>query len=318
MTIKEFSADSTADDFLADRNLTGKRVLITGGVSGLGKALASSFLRKGAELILPVRNWASGDVDKKALFESVGSSSIEWVDLDLSDFDSVRRGADQILQTDKPIDIQINNAGIMACPLTRNEQGYEIQFCTNHLGHFLLTGLLLPLLRKSSNARIISVSSLAHRLSPIVFDDIHFHSRPYDKWQAYAQSKTANALFAVGLQRRYGPGMDAFAVHPGGVWTRLQRDMNASDFRALGWIDENGEKRSGFKTPEQGAATAAWAATATELAGKGGCYLENCSISHPADAGNRMSGYAEHIVDASAAELLWTMSEECVDFSYPA
>ena len=199
----------------------------------------------------------------------------------------------------------------MACPLTRTANGYEAQFATNHLGHFLLTNLLIPALEKGSPSRIVSLSSLGHRLSPIVFEDIHFQEREYDKWKAYGQAKTANSLFAVELNRRLSPsGIAANAVHPGGIMTGLQQHLTMEEMTASGWFAEDGTPHPAFKNIEQGAATSVWAATAPELAGKGGKYLEDCNEAEAFNPEKRVSGVMPHALDAEAAARLWAVSAE--------
>jgi NAD(P)-dependent dehydrogenase (short-subunit alcohol dehydrogenase family) len=225
----------------------------------------------------------------------------------------------------------------MACPLARSDRGWESQFATNHLGHFLLTGLLLPLLRAGAPARIVCLSSGAHLMSGIDFDDIHFEGREYDKWVAYGQSKTANSLHAFELNRRLsGNGVSAFAVHPGVIMTELARNLTPEDIKGmmadrseasgdedlvgsgaekLGEIGRGSAPSGGgltFKTVEAGAATSVWAATAPELEGQGGLYLEDCHIAKPAGSDGPGHGYAPHALDPAAAEKLWQRSEELV------
>lgn len=308
-----FGAGSTALAVVDGIDLSGKRAVITGASSGLGVETARALAQAGAEVILPVRNAKKGEEAAERIRALAGNSAVRVAAMDLSCFDSVRRFAAELCAEGAPVHMLINNAGIMASPLARNERGHEGQFATNHLGHFLLTSLLLPLLKKGAPARVVALSSVGHRLSPIVFEDIHFQQRPYDKWLAYGQSKTANALFAVELNRRFAPSIEAFAVHPGGIMTQLQRDLSEAEMRALGWLDEAGSPRRGFKTPEQGAATATWAATAPELAGQGGAYLEDCARAAPADSGNRLAGVHGHALDPEAAARLWELSEQMVD-----
>jgi NAD(P)-dependent dehydrogenase (short-subunit alcohol dehydrogenase family) len=211
----------------------------------------------------------------------------------------------------RPLDILINNAGIMATPERRIMGHVESQFGTNHLGHMLLACRLAPALAKG--ARVVALSSIGHRRSPIKFDDPNFENTPYDKWEAYGQSKTANSLFAVELNRRLEPkGINAYAVHPGGIMTNLQRDMSQAEIRAMGWIDETtGKPRDGFKTPAGGASTAVWCATSPLLAAGGGVYCEDCNIAEPKPADDpAFTGVRPWAVDPDAAKRLWALSEK--------
>jgi len=202
--------------------------------------------------------------------------------------------------------------GNPATPKTLTPQGYEAQFATNHLGHFLLAELLTANLT-AEGARVVALSSTGHLRSPVVFDDIHFERRDYDPWLAYGQSKTADALFAVELTRRLADkGVTANAVHPGGIMTGLQKHMDPADIKARGWVDEAGKVNPAFKTTEQGAATSVWAATAPELEGVGGRYLEDCQEAEPWRAELPYAGYAPYALDPEAAARLWTVSRAMV------
>jgi NAD(P)-dependent dehydrogenase (short-subunit alcohol dehydrogenase family) len=204
----------------------------------------------------------------------------------------------------------VNNAGVMACPEAKTRDGFELQLGTNHLGHFLMTGLLVPALLRAAPARVVSVSSRGHQQSPIRFDDLAFEKEPYDKWAAYGQSKTANVLFAVELDRRLGGrGVHANAIHPGVIPTDLSRHMGKEDFEHI-------RRRSGgalkIKTVASGAATSVYAATAPELEGRGGLYLEDCHVADVNDAPEAREGVRSYAVDPDAAKRLWTISEELV------
>jgi NAD(P)-dependent dehydrogenase (short-subunit alcohol dehydrogenase family) len=203
----------------------------------------------------------------------------------------------------------------MACPETRLGKGWESQFAVNHVGHFVLAAELMPLLKAAQGARVVALSSTAHKRSDIRWDDIHFRATPYEKWVAYGQSKTANALFAVGLDAREEKnGVRAYAVHPGGILTPLQRHLRKEEMVALGWIDEAGEIPAAalpfFKRPDQGAATTLWCATSARLAGLGGVYCEDCDIADIAGPETaRYRGVAPHAVDRQSAERLWRETE---------
>ena len=204
----------------------------------------------------------------------------------------------------------VNNAGVMACPLERTEQGWEMQFGTNHMGHFLLTCLLVPQLRAGAPGRVVNLSSAGHRFADVDFEDPNYESRAYDKWESYGQSKTANVLFSVELNRRLsGAGIEAFAVHPGGIMTNLGRHLQKEDIEELMSRAPGGQGIQ-WKTVEQGAATSVWAATAPELTGHGGIYLEDCQVSKPKQSDDQDGGFAAYAVDPESAKRLWTLSEE--------
>jgi NAD(P)-dependent dehydrogenase (short-subunit alcohol dehydrogenase family) len=231
--------------------------------------------------------------------------------MDLVDQDSVKAFAQRYLAGHSSLDILINNAAIMASPEQRVGPGWEAQFATNHLGHYTLVNALWPALAASGDARVISLSSTGHKLSPIRFDDVNFDGG-YDKWRAYGQAKTANALFAVELDRLgQDSGVRAFAVHPGGIMTELQRHLPKEEMVAAGWMDAEGNVREGFKTPEQGAATSVWAATSPALSGMGGVYCEDCDVANPTDKESplaRYQGVDAHAIDKADAARLWELS----------
>ncbi|MFC4496900.1 SDR family NAD(P)-dependent oxidoreductase [Streptomyces ovatisporus] len=301
-----FGARSTAADVLRGIDLTGKLAVVTGGYSGLGLETTRALAAAGAHVVVPARR-------REAAREKVGAiSGVEIDTLDLADLDSVRTFADRFLRTGRGIDIMINSAAVMACPETRVGPGWEAQFAVNHLGHYALVNRLRPAL-EPGGARVVSVSSAGHRLSPVRWDDVHFE-QGYDKWKAYGQAKTANALFAVQLDALgRDQGIRAFSLHPGGILTPLQRHLPPEEMVAAGWIDEDGAPLDpSFKTPEQGAATQVWAATSPLLAGMGGVYCEDCDIagrssgSPAAPAG----GVQGHAVDPEQAARLWSLSAE--------
>jgi len=215
--------------------------------------------------------------------------------MDLAELSSVRSFAESMNGDLRRLDFLINNAGIMACPETHVGRGWDAQFGVNHLGHFALTTALMPLLERTSGTRVVSLSSTGHKLSPMRWDDLQFQAGGYEKWQAYGQSKTANALFANGLARRLeNSGGQAFAVHPGGIFTPLQRHLPTEEMVALGWINEDGSPsefaRQGFKSPQQGCSTTLWAATSPKLEGKAGVYCEDCNVAEVADPESPLSG----------------------------
>lgn len=267
-----FNDKTTADEVLQGINLSGKTIVITGGHSGIGLESTRSLAKAGAHIIVGARNT---DEAKKAL---EGIANVTVLQLDLGDFDSVHAFAANLVTKGQHVDILINSAGIMASPEKRIGAGqWESQFATNHLGHFVLVNEMWPAL--TGGSRVISVSSSGHQLSDIRWDDINF-DKGYDKWQAYGQSKTANALFAVQLDKLGAPhGVRAFSLHPGKILTPLVRHMTKEEKMEQGWINEQGELIDAtFKTPEQGAATQVWAATSPMLNNVGGVYCEDCDI----------------------------------------
>ena len=308
-----FPAKTTGAEVLEGIDLTGKTAIVTGGYSGIGLETVRALLGQGASVIVPVR---SADKASKALSEFQGD--VSTAALDLSDLKSVRSFVDHVTGGHARLDLLINNAGIMACPEARVGPGWESQFGVNHMGHFALTTGLLPLLERTEGARVVALSSTAHKLTDIVWDDIHYERSPYDKWQAYGQAKTANALFANALSRRLQPsGGLAFSVHPGGIFTPLQRHLPKEEMIALGWLGEDGEPseqaRDVFKTPEQGCSTTLWAATSTLLKDKPGVYCEDCDIAAPTDPESpyaRYLGVNAHACNDESAERLWEISEK--------
>jgi NAD(P)-dependent dehydrogenase (short-subunit alcohol dehydrogenase family) len=301
-----FGATSTAADVLAGIDLSGKLALVTGGYSGIGIETTRALVDAGAQVIVPARRPAAAE---QAL---AGIDNVEVDELDLGDLAGVRAFAERFLATGRRLDLVINNAGVMACPETRVGDGWEAQFATNHLGHFALVNRLWPAI--ADGARVVVLSSRGHFFSPVHWDDLQF-TRGYEKWAAYGQAKTANVLFAVQLDKLGAEkNVRVFAVHPGGIWTPLQRHLSTEEKVARGWIDEAGNQLVEFKTPEQGAATTLFAATSPQLDGLGGVYLEDCELAEsvPADAdpATTWSGVKAYAVDPAQAERLWTLSAE--------
>lgn len=300
-----FGATSTADDVLGGIDLTGKLAIVTGGYSGIGLETTRALTRAGARVVVPARR----PEDAREALEDV--PGVEVDELDLGDLESVRGFAERFLASGRTVDIVINGAGVMACPETRVGPGWESQFAINHLGHFALVNRLWPAL-VPGGARVVAVSSGGHHLTGVRWDDVHWQ-HGYDKWAAYGQAKTANVLFAVHLDRlAKGVGVRAFALHPGAILTPLQRHMAKEEMVERGWIDENGAPLNpeGFKNPQQGAATQAWAATSPQLAGLGGVYLEDCEVAEPAAADGAMRGVKDWAVDPEQAARLWELSAE--------
>ena len=307
-----FPAKSTAAEVLSSIDLTGKIAIVTGGYSGIGLETVRGLASKGASVIVPVR---SPERASENLADVEGD--VRTAPMDLADIASVRSFADQMVQDLSQLDLLINNAGIMACPEARVGPGWESQFGVNHMGHFALAKTLMPLLTKTAGTRVVALSSTAHKICDIQWDDIQYENTEYDKWQAYGQAKTANALFANALSRRLKDSFGlAFSVHPGGIFTPLQRHLPQEEMIAMGWLDESGEPselaKQGFKTPEQGASTTVWAATSANLEGKPGVYCEDCDIAAPTDPDSPMArffGVNAHACDDESAERLWEISE---------
>jgi len=306
-----FHAKSTAAEVLENINLAGKVAIVTGGYSGIGLETVRALANKGAKIIVPVRDEAKA---KEALANVAGD--ISTAPMDLADLDSVNQFAASMQDTLPQLDLLINNAGVMASPKSKVGPGWESQFGICHMGHFALTQGLFSLLEKATAPRVVALSSTAHKNSDILWDDINFEQTPYDKWRAYGQAKTANALFANALSRRLkDAGGLAFSVHPGGIFTPLQRHLPKEEMIALGWLGEDGEPselaKAGFKNTEQGASTTVWAATSPKLIGKPGVYCEDADIAAMTDRDNpaaRYKGVDAHACDDDSAERLWDLS----------
>jgi NAD(P)-dependent dehydrogenase (short-subunit alcohol dehydrogenase family) len=301
-----FGAKTTAAEVMQGVDLTGRLAVVTGGYSGIGTETTRALAAAGAHVVVPARR---PDAAREAL---AGIEGVEVAELDLGDLDSVAAFADGFLASGREIDVLINSAAIMASPEMRVGPGWEAQFGTNHLGHFALANRLWPALAAGGGARVVALSSTGHRRSPIRWDDPQFETG-YEKWAAYGQAKTANSLFAVQLDRLGADaGVRAFAVHPGGILTPLQRHLTHQEMVGYGWIDEDGNPRHEFKTPEQGAATSLWCATSPQLDGLGGLYCEDCDVAEivPAEEQDRMGGVRPYAVDADEAARLWELSAE--------
>jgi NAD(P)-dependent dehydrogenase (short-subunit alcohol dehydrogenase family) len=305
-----FGAASTAEEVIRGIDLSGKTVVITGGYSGIGLESVRAFRGAGAKIFAPARDMA------KARQALSGMPDVVVEHMDLLDPASIDRFAERVLGATPAVHILVNNAGVMAPPLTRDSRGYESQFSANHLGHFQLCCRLWPALT-ASGARVVALSSYGHRRAGVDFHDPNFEHRPYDPWVAYGQSKTADSLFAVALdsigQKR---GVRAFAVHPGGIATDLIRHMSQAEIDASRIIDKDGkpiiDPENNKKTPQQGAATSVWCATSPRLSGMGGVYCADCDIARllPSDESTEMHGVRPRAVDPVAAGRLWTLSEE--------
>ncbi|MFF7361509.1 SDR family NAD(P)-dependent oxidoreductase [Streptomyces sp. NPDC008125] len=292
-----FGFSSTAAEVAHGIDLSGRRAIVTGAASGIGIETARILASAGAQVTLAVRNTAAGQEVAADITETTGNKDIHVARLDVSDPTSVHAF---VQAWEGPLHLLVNNAGIMATPdLERTPEGWELQFATNHLGHFALAIGLHNVLAAADDARIVVVSSSGHLISPVVFDDIHFHYRPYDPLVAYGQSKTATVLFAVEATRRWATdGITANALMPGAIATNLQRHT--------GGLQTPHERR---KTPQQGAATSILLATSPQLEGIGGRYFEDCNEAVPVPNGNGWSsGVAPYALDPTNAERLWEES----------
>jgi NAD(P)-dependent dehydrogenase (short-subunit alcohol dehydrogenase family) len=312
--MSHFNATSTADDVIRGISLAGKFAVVTGASSGLGVETARVLSAAGAEVLLVARDTEKLQAVAEDLRQQRPGARLHTQIMDLADLDSVRAAAGEILQRHPRIHLLINNAGVMACPLARTAQGFEMQFGTNHMGHFLFTGLLAPALLAAAPGRVVNLSSGGHQFANFNFDDPAYFERDYHNWQAYGESKTANILFTVALDKRLRErGVRALAVHPGVILTNLGRHLQPVDFEWLQAQTPPGQEVV-FKSVEQGSATTVWAATAAELEGKGGIYLEDCQIARPAVPGVD-GGVESYALDAAAAERLWLLSEELAEQS---
>jgi NAD(P)-dependent dehydrogenase (short-subunit alcohol dehydrogenase family) len=311
-----FGATSTADDVVAGVDLSGVRAVVTGASSGLGRQTARSLARAGAEVTLAVRNVDAGAAAAADIATSAGRDSVRVAALDLADQASVSRFAQS---WNGPLHLLINNAGVITAGLSRTQEGRELQFATNHLGHFTLTlGLHRALAAGAAErgeARIVSVSSTAHMRSPVVFDDLQFDRRDYDPQAAYAQSKTANSLLAVEATRRWAAdGIVANTVNPGGVATGLQRHFTRKQLDYLAEAEAAGV--FAYKTVGQGAATTLVAAVAPEFARTGGHYLDDgreaYTVPDDAELFQHPHGVKQWALDPEAAQKLWAVSLDLI------
>ena len=319
-----FTAASTAADVIAGIDLGGKTALVTGGASGLGVETVRALAGAGAGVVVPARDIA------RAAETLAGVDGVELGEMDLLDPASIDKFADGFIATGRPLQILIDSAGIMGGPLMRDARGYESHFATNHLGHFQLAARLWPALAAAGGARLVSVSSWGHRYSAVHFDDINFERREYRPLEAYGQSKTANVLFAVELDRRgQEHGVRAFSLHPGSAYTPLARHTSDAELRRIGVLDDEGkpiiDPSRNLKSVAQGAATSVWCATSPQLDGLGGVYCENSDIAplrsgdQPAPIDRNPSlaqGVMSYAVDPANAARLWSVSELMLGFTF--
>ncbi|WP_423919937.1 SDR family NAD(P)-dependent oxidoreductase [Frigoribacterium sp. 2-23] len=310
-----FGAHTTAAEIVDGVSLDGRRAIVTGGASGLGVETARALALAGADVTLAVRDTEAGDEVAADIIATTGNEAVRASYLDLTKHDTLRAFAAGV---EGPLHMLVDNAGVMATPLTRTPEGWELQFANNHLGHFVLARELRTALARGAEeagvpSRIVSLSSTGHHTSPVVFDDIMFERREYDPWSAYGQSKTANVLFAVGVESRWGSdGIVANAVHPGGIMTALQRHLPADEPLKRGWIDAEGRPNPRFKNVEQGAATSVLLAASPLVEGVTGRYFEDANEAIAWTEGMEAAGVKSYALDPEAADRLWTLSEQLV------
>ena len=309
-----FNSKSNAHEITKDVDLNGKIAIVTGGYSGIGLETTRELVSSGAEVVIPAKR---SDVAIKNLEGIVPKENV--IEMDLSDLNSVKNFTDGYKENFNRLDLLINNAGIMACPETRIGNNWESQIAVNHFGHFLLTKELMDMMAGNDGARFVSLSSSAHSLTGILWDDIHFLDNPYDKWMAYGQSKTASSLIAIEFDRLMkDKGVRGFSVHPGGIITPLQRHLQKEEMVALGWMKEDGSPteltKNFFKTTSQGASTTLWCATNPSLNNIGGVFCEDCDIakikSEVDESMQRYFGVADWAVDIDEASKLWELTEK--------
>ena len=316
-----YGAETTTDEVLEGVDLTGKRIVITGTSSGLGEESARALAAKGASVTMAARNPEKNQAAAERIRASVPGADLELRTLDLGSLESVRTFAKEFLADHDRIDVLLNNAGVMACPRGETADGFEMQLGTNHIGHFLLTVLLAPAIVAAAPSRVVTLSSGAHGICDVDLDDPWFERREYQAWDAYGQAKSANALFALELQRRLGPkGVTSLSVHPGMIMTELGRHLTPELMEQMQTRAEDRAEQAGaapdapamtFKSVEAGAATQVWAATAPGLTAHGGAYLADCQLGDP--GGNTAGrGVMPHVQDADSARRLWTATEEWI------
>ena len=309
-----FNSKTYADEITKDIDLTGKIAIVTGGYSGIGIETTRALINSGAEVIIPAKR---SEVAIKNLEGIVSKENV--IEMDLSDLNSVKNFTDGYKENFNRLDLLINNAGIMACPETRIGNNWESQIAINHFGHFMLTKELMDMMADNDGARFVSLSSSAHSLTGMLWDDIHFLNSPYDKWMAYGQSKTASSLIAIEFDELMkDKGVRGFSVHPGGIMTPLQRHLQNEEMVTLGWMKEDGSlsdlAKNFFKTTSQGASTTLWCATSSSLNNIGGVFCEDCDIakikSEVDESMQRYFGVADWAVDIDEASKLWELTEK--------
>ncbi len=316
---KTFGATSTTDEVLEGMDLSGKRALVTGASAGLGVETAGALAAHGPEVVGAARDLAKAEAATASVRANAanGGGSLELVQLDLASLASVRACADRLIDEGRGFDLVIANAGVMATPFGRTSDRFEMQFGTNHLGHFVLVNRMASLMKPG--ARLVNLSSAGHQVSDVDLDDPNFERAPYKAWDAYGRSKTANILFAVEFDRRHkASGLSATAVHPGAIRTELSRYLDEEAQRELTEIMTQVAKLPGakpieYKSVPAGAATSVWAAAVAEADAVGGRYCEDCHVAEVVDVpGFTFSGVRPYALNPERAKALWAKSEELV------
>jgi NAD(P)-dependent dehydrogenase (short-subunit alcohol dehydrogenase family) len=313
---KSFGATSTTDEVLQGITLTGRRILVTGVSAGLGIETARALAAHGAQVIGAARDLSKAQTaTEQVRAQAASGGSLELVQLDLASLASVRRCADGLLAAGKPFDLIIANAGVMACPKGKTADGFETQFGTNHLGHFVLVNRIASLLR--TGGRLVNLSSAGHRFADVDLEDPNFEHTPYAEFIAYGRSKTANALFAVEFDRRHrARGVRATAVHPGGIHTELGRymtpEVTETLIKEINANQPKGAASFSWKSIPQGAATSVWAACVADAEAIGGRYCEDCHVAEVVSTPGLRGGVQPYAVDPKRAQALWQKSEEMV------
>ena len=314
---RQFGDTSTTDEVLEDVDLSGKRILVTGVSAGLGVETARTLAAHGAQVVGAARDLNKATTaTEQVRAEAANGGGLELIELDLASLASVRACADALISTGQPFDLVIANAGVMACPKSHTSDGFETQFGTNHLGHFVLVNRIVSLLKPGS--RLVNLSSAGHRFSDVDLDDPNFERTPYTEFGAYGRSKTANILFAVEFDRRHkANGVRATAVHPGGIHTELGRHLSPEAIKQL--IDginaanaASGAPAFRWKTIPQGAATSVWSGIVASAEEVGGLYCEDCHVADPAEGDGIRGGVRAYALDPDHAPALWAKSEEMV------
>ena len=324
--MKIYGAETTTDEVLEGVSLQGRHFMVTGASSGLGEETVRALSSAGAKVTMVARNSDKLDAAADRIRTSVPTTDLQTGLVDLADLSSIRSYAEEYLQEDAPIDVLINNAGVMACPFMTTKDGFEMQFGTNHLGHFLLTNLLMPAIRSGQNPRIINLSSAGHTHSDVSLDDPNFETSEYNAWESYGRSKSANIHFTREIVRRYGDVIRSFAVHPGVILTELGRHLTpelmeemVERVKARSTSSAEAKETGGlpFKSMEAGAATQVWAATTEDLEENNGAYLGDCKVG--VEGGNPSeNGYLPNIYNEDTAKALWSLSEQMVQQEFPS
>ena len=324
--MKIYGAETTTDEVLEGVSLQGRHFMVTGASSGLGEETVRALSSAGAKVTMVARNSDKLDAAADRIRTSVPTTDLQTGLVDLADLSSIRSYAEEYLQEDAPIDVLINNAGVMACPFMTTKDGFEMQFGTNHLGHFLLTNLLMPAIRSGQNPRIINLSSAGHTHSDVSLDDPNFETSEYNAWESYGRSKSANIHFTREIVRRYGDVIRSFAVHPGVILTELGRHLTpelmeemVERVKARSTSSAEAKETGGlpFKSMEAGAATQVWAATTDDLEENNGAYLGDCKVG--VEGGNPSeNGYLPYISNEATAKALWSLSEQMVQQEFPS